>query len=133
MKLVRDPRSFQAPLDEAWAASVRAAIAAGVVVHGAEARIRAALDERDALLRFVARIGELLRSEAFIDLPRQRRGTQIVPYCHHLTVGPWRGVFLVDPAGELVVALLFSKAPHRLDERLGELVLQYPFQTGEIG
>ena len=47
MKLVRDPRSFQAPLDEAWAASVRAAIAAGVVVHGAEARIRAALDERD--------------------------------------------------------------------------------------
>lgn len=125
MKLVRDTHSFQAPLEKALEESVSALIAAGVAVHGSEARTRAALDERKALYDFVARISELLRIEGFVDLPRQRRGTQIVPCCHQLNVGPWRGVFLLDPAGELVVALVFSKAPHRLDDRLDELVQKY--------
>lgn len=130
MKFVRDARSFQAPLDRAVGESVAAIIAAGVTVQGAETRIRAALDEKNALELFIERVTELLKTRSFVDLPRQRRGTRIVPHCHHLTVGPWRGVFLVDPAGELAVGLLFSKAPHRVEERLDELVRTYSDTVG---
>lgn len=131
MKFVRDARSYQAPLDHAVAESVTAIVSAGVIVRGAEARVRAALDEKDALKRFVGQVTERLKSRSFVDLPRQRCGPRIVPHCHHLTVDPWRGVFLVDPAGELVVGLLFSKAPHRMDERLDELVRTYREIAGE--
>jgi hypothetical protein len=125
MKLVRDLESFAEPIDQAIRDAVRAVIAAGKPVRGSEKRVRVALDEKNDLARFVTRTGELLESRGFANLPRLRRGSQVVPSCHQLTVGPWRGVFLVDPAGELVVGLLFSKQPHQLDDRLEELVLKY--------
>ena len=126
MELVRDAESFAAPIDRAIKEAVGAVIAAGKPVRGSEKRVRVALDQKRDLETFVAKTKELLESRGFGDLPRLRRGAQIVSNCHQLTVGPWRGIFLVDPAGDFVVGLLFSKAPHRLDERLDELVLRYP-------
>ncbi|MBL8443375.1 MAG: hypothetical protein JNK52_04950, partial [Zoogloeaceae bacterium] len=65
MKFVRDARSFQAPLDRAVSESVAAIIAAGVTVQGAETRIRAALDEKNALELFIERVTELLKTRSF--------------------------------------------------------------------
>ncbi|TGD64480.1 hypothetical protein EYC08_09360, partial [Tabrizicola sp. WMC-M-20] len=46
-----------------------------------------------------------------------------ISHCHHLTVGPWKGVFLIDPDGVLAIGLVFSKAPHNFLDRVQELVI----------
>jgi hypothetical protein len=122
MRLIRDNESFQKPLERAIGEAVDAVFEAGNPVHGAEQRVRIALDDKQDLERFIARTAELLNNRGFRDLPRLRHGWRAVPNCHHLTVGPWRGVFLVDPKSDAVVGLIFSKHPHRLDLRLEELV-----------
>jgi len=125
VRLVRDAESFGEPLDRAIDAAVDTVIAAGLLVRGSAARVCAALQEKQDLETFVARVGDLLAARGFADLPRLRRAGRVVPHCHALRVGPWRGVFLVDPAGEFAVGLLFSKAPHLLDDRLDELVRRH--------
>ncbi len=52
-------------------------------------------------------------------------GGQTLIGFHHLTVGPWRGVFLVAVSADQVIALVFSKAPHHLEERLDEVTARY--------
>lgn len=122
MQLVRDAESFQRPLEAAIAAAVAEVHKAADPVAGAEARVRKALDEKADLEAFCARLTQTMRSGAFVDLPRLRdRRWRPLPNCHHLTVGPWRGVFLVKRDENVAIAILFSKAPHDLSRRVGEL------------
>lgn len=125
MKLVQDKDSFAEPLERAIEESVAAVIDASTPVRGAENRVAIALEQKKDLQEFDRRIQELLEHRAFVGLPRFHRRGRVVPNLHQLTVGVWRGVFLVDPKGEFAVALLFSKAPHRLDDRLDELVRKH--------
>lgn len=131
MKLLRDPVSFQGPLDRAVDDAVDAVVDAGDPVDGASARAQAALNDKRDLETFVERVGDLIDRAGFSDLPRLRRAGRVLPHCHVLTVGPWRGVFLADPAGDFAVALVFSKAPHAMDDRLDELVAHYRRQEDE--
>lgn len=131
MKLLRDAESFARPLDRAIEEAFPAVLAAATPVHGSEKRVRIALDQKNDLYTFVRKTDELLRSRGFGDLPKLRRGSLFVPHCHQLVVGPWRGIFLVDPSGELVVGLVFSKEPHQFDERLNELIPKYS-PTSEV-
>lgn len=126
MKLVRDEDSFARPLDFAVNEVVEAVLSAGNPIRGAEPRVRIALDEKIDLDSFISQITELLEGHGFRDLPQVFQKSRAVPNCHHLTVGPWRGIFLVDPSNEFVVALVFSKEPHQLEQRLDELVKNVP-------
>lgn len=126
MRLVRDKDSFQGPLDIAINEITKAVFSAGYPVHDSAQRVGVALDEEKVLKSFVSQIAELLKTNGFRDLPQLFQGSQPVPKCHHLTVGPWRGIFLVEPSVEYVVALVFSKEPHHLEGRLNEIVNKYP-------
>jgi hypothetical protein len=125
VKLVRDVESFAEPLDRAIDEAVRAVLAAGNPVRGSENRVARALQEKKDLESFVEATGRHLENRSFAGLPRFRRKGQAIAHCHQLTIGVWRGVFLVDPKGAFVVGLLFSKEPHRLDDRLDELVRRH--------
>lgn len=125
MRLVKDPASFAEPLDRAIEEAVGAVTAAGSPVRGAENRVALALRQLRDLQAFDRRVQALLAQGDFASLPRFLLRGQVMPHCHKLAVGVWRGVFLVDPEGELVVGLLFSKEPHALDDRLDELVRKY--------
>ena len=130
--LVRDTVSYAEPLDLAIKEVMEAVLAAGRPIRGAESRVRAALDEKSGLEGFISRTTDLLKSYGFRDLPQLFQGSDAVPNCHHLTVGPWRGIFLVDPSNECVIGLVFSKEPHELMQRLDEIVgrnLAYPVNT----
>ncbi len=122
MKLVRDEDSFARPLGIAIDEVVEAVLAAGIPIRGAESRVRIALGEKNVLESFISQITKLLEGHGFRDLPKLFQESRAVPNCHHLTVGPWRVIFLVDPSSEVVVALVFSKEPHQLEQRLDELV-----------
>ncbi len=122
MKLVRDEDSFARPLDFAVNEVVEAVLSASNPIRGAESRVRIALGEKNVLESFISQITKLLEGHGFRDLPKLFQESRAVPNCHHLTVGPWRGIFLVDPSSEFVVALVFSKEPHQLEQRLDELV-----------
>ncbi len=122
MMLIRDEDSFARPLGIAIDEVVEAVLAAGIPIRGAESRVRIALGEKNVLESFISQITKLLEGHGFRDLPKLFQESRAVPNCHHLTVGPWRGIFLVDPSSEFVVALVFSKEPHQLEQRLDELV-----------
>ena len=122
MMLIRDEDSFARPLGIAIDEVVEAVLAAGNPISGAESRVRIALGEKNVLESFISQITKLLEGHGFRDLPKLFQESRAVPNCHHLTVGPWRGIFLVDPSSEFVVALVFSKEPHQLEQRLDELV-----------
>lgn len=125
MKLVRDVQSFAEPLDRAIEEAVHAVIAAGNPVRGSENRVARMLQEKKDLESFIQATGRHLENRSFAGLPRLRRKGRMITHCHQLIVGVWRGIFLVDPKGEFVVGLLFSKEPHRLDDRLDELVRRH--------
>ena len=63
---------------------------------------------------FVAEVGRLLETGTFAMLPDFQHRDIILPGLRHLTVGRWRGIFLVEPGGEEVVALLFTREPHEV-------------------
>lgn len=96
---------------------------------GAEDRIRRAIEDRDALRRFTERLTSLIANDSFTDLPRYRLGWRslwrAVPALHRLDEGPWRAVFVIYRAPPRVVALVFSKAPHRLDQRFDEVLARW--------
>lgn len=120
-----DETSFRQPLDEAIESCVRAFKDASRKVHGAEARTRAALRDLKDLDTFAARVAERARTRTFGDLPGLKRGHERLPGLHSLTVGPWRGIFLVDAEQDNVIALVFSRSPHTLENRLDEIVAGY--------
>lgn len=128
----RDAESFQRPLDDAITKAERAVVLAAYPTLGAEDRIRRVVEEQAALLRFMSRLTELIRSNGFGRLPPYRLGWRrlwhAVPACHRLDEWPWRGIFVVYQDPPRVVALVFSKAPHRLGERFDEVLAHWPKQ-----
>lgn len=130
MELLQDEKSFAEPLRNAIDEAFEAVLNAGYPVVGSEERVRIALDEKRDLEKFSSSITKLLKRRGFVNLPKVRHGSETLSKCHQSDVGPWRGIFLVDSPSELVVALLFSKAPHRLDSRLDELVQKHTPKDG---
>jgi hypothetical protein len=131
--LHRDEDSFQGPLDRALAACVAQYKLASATVKGAEARVRAALDDLKYLREFIAEVEHRMNTRSFHELPRFLRGGEGIHGLHKLTAGPWRGVFLVGAQESDVVALVFSKQPHDLGSRLNELVSGYQTAGGDEG
>ena len=123
--LYQDEDSFRKPIENAIAACMQAFEAASERIAGAEARMRAAIDDLASLRAFIDAVESHMRAGSFHELPGFRRGRERLEGFRQLTVGPWRGVFLVDAAGTTVVGLVFSRHPHRLEERLGEIADRY--------
>lgn len=125
--LRRDRDSFHEPLEAARAACLAILDRPVTRVSGAEAQLRQALDDRDALQAFDRAVADHLRQASFHTLPPVRIRGRRIPGFHHLTCGPFRGIFVVGRDRTDVVALLFSRAPHDdILARLGELVLRQP-------
>lgn len=123
MEFVADRLSYEQPLDRARVAVRHAVLTCGRPVRGATERCAAALAERDALDAYEDAVAGHLETASLAALPRLRpRGWRPYPYVHVLEVAPWRGLFHVDPAGRFAIGLVFSKAPHRLDGRLDEIL-----------
>ncbi len=123
MRLVRDRTSYEEPLDRARLEAERAVLVSGRPVRGATERAERAIAERDALTAYEDAVAERLETASFAALPRLRtRGWRPYPFLHVLEVAPWRGIFHVDPHARFAIALLFSKAPHRLAGRIDEIV-----------
>ena len=127
-RLYEDEESFRKPLDQAIEACRQAFVAASATVLGAEARVRAALNDFNDLKAFRDAVAVHLRAGSFRDLPGFRR--EGLNGFHHLTVGPWRGVFLVSNDGSEVIGMVFSKYPHHLGGHFVEVAKSY--QTAEL-
>jgi hypothetical protein len=128
---IEDETSFAGPRRQAIADCVEAFKRASTPVMGAEARLHAALTDLKAMNQFVAEVDRLIENQAFQTLPGFKRGRERFDGYHQLTVGPWRGVFLVSRDGSNVVALLFSRHPHALEARLRELSEPYMRDTNQ--
>jgi hypothetical protein len=128
MELILDKISFEDPFFAAIASCEEALVAAGATVDGAANRAEAASREKQHLKIFRDRLADLIRTGKFSDLHKLRAGLlrTTVPYCHHLTVGPWRGVFFVRPGSSAVFGLSFSKYPHAFSDRRDELIPSKP-------
>ncbi|AXQ96079.1 hypothetical protein LV780_20285 (plasmid) [Cereibacter azotoformans] len=122
MQLVLDTDSFERPFLAAFDETVGALENAGRIVSGAAARAEMAKRDLDDLKTFKAEVVRHLRAGTLASLPALRAAYRRIRHCHHLTVGPWTGVFLMDPDGVLAIGLVFSKAPHSFLDRLHELV-----------
>jgi hypothetical protein len=133
MELQEDLDSFRAPLDAAVADRHAAVTRAALPVRGSDERVRRAQEAKAAIERFGPALATRLEEQSFAQLPRLRRWGLPIPHLHRLDQGPWRGVFLLDPKGERVVALVFSKAPHDYGDKLAELVVLYMQPPTEDG
>ena len=123
--LTEDPLSFAEPRRRAWERCIEAYINAGSPVAGANARVAQAADDLRTLDAFGRELARLTEARAFHDLPQVRNGRERVEGFHSLTIGPWRGIFLVDRGGTGVIAVLFSRHPHDVGARLMEVVSRY--------
>jgi len=121
MKLALDPASFTAPLDAATHEAYRDYIGSGAVVGGAQERSRVAARAYDNIRAFDARLEGILRDGGFDALPRLVGASIDFHYFRHLTIGPWRGVFIVHPDMDTAIGVIFSKEPHDMSQRLDEL------------
>lgn len=81
-----------------------------------EARLAAALDDATTFREFLAELTRLTGTNTFDRLPRFRIGNQWFDGVHHLTVGPWRGVFLTSPSTRQVYGMLFTRSPHMVQQ-----------------
>jgi hypothetical protein len=99
---------------------------AGARVKAAEKRTRAAQLALRRLATFNAEIARLLETKTFHALPRFQDHGKPIGDLHILTVGPYRGVFIVRPDGTEVIALVFSEAPHDMASRIAEVANLYP-------
>lgn len=122
MQIVLDTESFKRPFLAAFDDTVGALENAGRTVSGAGARAEMAKRDLDDLKKFKAEVAQHLGAGTLAGLPPLRAAFRRIQHCHHLTVGPWKGVFLIDPEGTLAIGLVFSKAPHNFLNRLNELV-----------
>lgn len=123
--LVEDEVSFAAPLRQVIADCITAFKQASRTVKGAEARVSAALADLKALTVFTDEIARLMEERGFHSLPEFKQGRVHFDGYHHLTVAPWCGIFLVSRDGADVVALIFSRLPLALEERIAELAAGY--------
>jgi hypothetical protein len=124
-EFVEDEVSFTAPRLQAIADCIADFRRASEVVKGAEARVKAATDAWKDLEAFMSEIQRLLEGRAFQTLPKLKQGQDRLDGFHHLTIGPWRGIFLVSPDGAYVAGLVFSREPHELGPRLLEVAGAY--------
>ena len=123
--LRRVPDSFDRPLDEAIAACNRAFAAAGRTVDGAEERSRIATDDAASLICFIDSVETHVRARTFHSLPVLTWRNDRLDRVHALEVGPWRGIFLVSPDALVVIGLIFSRHPHKMESRLDEIAALY--------
>ena len=121
MKIVLDEISFLPRYLSAFEEADEELVRSGVTVAGAARRAEKAKQDIDDLRLFRSKLAHLLRTGSVHSLPGLRTAARRVPNCHHLTVGPWRGIFVVDPGNELTVGLIFSKTPHTLIDKIAEL------------
>lgn len=134
MQLILDRDSFERPFLAAFDETVAALEDAGGTVSGAGLRTKTAKRDLDDLKRFKEEVAGHLRAGMLARLPSLRTAYRRIRHCHHLTVGPWKGVFLIDPDGVLAIGLVFSKAPHNFLDRVQELVtLHTQIEPGEEG
>ena len=122
MEFYIDEDSFGRPYDQAQKDVSAACKNPARTVHGSANRADNAELAAGFLKQFADRVDKLIKDGSFDELPRLRRGFQRVTYFRHLTVGMWRGVFLVSPENNAAIALIFSREPHDYVERLDELV-----------
>ena len=120
-----DNESYGKPLRDATAKCKAAFMSAAQKVKGAEAKTQAAIADLRSLREFREQVAAHLDQKSFKNLPGVKRGRERVAALHQLTVGPWRGVFLVRPDGSEVIGLVFSKHPHDLGKRLDEVTRRY--------
>ena len=83
------------------------------------------IDEYRDLAKFIDEVGRHTNDKTFNQLPIVRCMNETLGQFHSLRVGPWRGIFLVAPSGSDVLAVVFSKYPHRLEKSLEEIVKTY--------
>lgn len=121
MKIFLDKVSFVPAYKAAYFDTMSELVSAGRTVQGSAARAEKAKLDLDDLVMFRTKLIDHIRNDSISTLPRLRTWLKRIPDCHHLTVGPWRGVFLVGSAPDLAVGLIFSKAPHRYSDRITEL------------
>ena len=130
---VEDETSFADARRKAIAECVQAFHEGSKKVTGAEERLNNALTDLQALEDFAREVRRLIEQRAFQNLPQlSRPGTRLDGY-HHLTVGPWRGIFLVQRGGASVAAILFSKDPHALQGRISEISERYQLTAPQKG
>lgn len=122
MDFYQDEISFTAPMKAAFGQVEAELQAAGLQVAGAFGRADAADRAKRTLHEFKNRLAGHIRAGNFASLPRLRSWLMPIPDCHHLTVGEWRGVFLVSREADAAVAILFSRRPHDLSGRLQEAI-----------
>jgi hypothetical protein len=123
--LRRVPDSFERPLNEAIDACNRAFAEAGRTVDGAEKRTRIATDNAASLIRFIEATRAHADSRTFHSLPVLTWKGDRLDRVHVLEIAPWRGIFLVSPDAAVVIGLIFSQHPHKLESRLDEIVALY--------
>lgn len=123
MKIFIDNTSFLEPYLRGPDEVSEEFLAAGQTVAGANARAAAAQAALRDIRRFRAEITTLMNAKGFARLPRLRNWWfRPIGHCRHLTIGVWRGIFLVAPDESVVVALIFSRAPHNYMRRLRDLI-----------
>lgn len=126
MKFHADHPSFLAPYLRAPNEAEEAFLAAGREVEGANARAEEARKALEDLTIFRQAIARLIEQEGFAQLPRLRnRWLRPIGHYRYLDQGVWRGLFLVAADGSVVVAVIFSRAPHDYLGRLEELTRRH--------
>lgn len=121
-----DEDSFGAPYDRAPQEARQAFIDAGRTVEGANARAEEAERAIGDLLLFREQLAGLIRDKGFSRLPRLRGAwLRRIEHYRHLSVGVWRGLFVVAADGSAAVAVIFSRAPHDYMDRLDELRIKH--------
>ncbi|KPM12508.1 hypothetical protein [Citromicrobium sp. WPS32] len=123
--LYEDEDSFRAQRRQAAEDCVAEFRVASALVDGSEARLRPVIKALRALDAFAKEVERLTAQRGFAALPEFKRGTERFDGYHQLTEAPWRGIFLVSRDGGQVVGLVFSRHPHKLEERLGEIAQGY--------
>ena len=125
MKLVLDEDSFTPAYWAAYRQTMSAHVEAGKTIKGAGRKAEYAALDREDLIAFRSALSKHIRDGSFGSLPGFRANYLRIPDCHHLTKGPWKGIFLLDPEGDVAIGLVFSKAPHEFMGRLNELLALY--------
>ncbi len=122
MKFYIDNESFLAAYLRALDEAREAFREAGRMVKGANARAEQAQRALEDLLLFRKEFIRITREKSFSRLPRLRgMWRRPIQHYHHLTVGAWRGLFLVAPDDSAAVGVVFSRDPHDYLDRLDEL------------
>lgn len=124
-QLIRDPVSFQGPLQRARARCTSVLTTMATRVRNTEARLHVAMAEYEALETFDELLRAHVENASFRELPGIRSWGRRMAGFYQLRAGPFRGVFLLGKDSKAVVALVFSRQPHDSKKRVRELAAQY--------